>query len=83
MTMHMRKPKTLSRKFAPGLVVLSLVLLGRAGAEEAGQLETAIHGTKWILDTRLRSEDVDQTPIANEASATTLRARLGFETGKA
>jgi hypothetical protein len=83
MTMHMRKPKTLSRKFAPGLVVLSLVLLGRAGAEEAGQLETAIHGTKWILDTRLRSEDVDQTPIANEANATTLRARLGFETGKA
>ena len=38
--------------------------------------------TKLILDTRLRTEDVDQAGIANDANATTLRARLGFETGK-
>ena len=37
MTMHMRTPNTLSRRFAPGLVVLSLVLSGQSGAEEAGQ----------------------------------------------
>ena len=72
-----------SRKFVPGLIVLSLVSMGHANAAEPGPFESAISGTKWILDTRLRSEDVDQTPIANEASATTLRARLGFETGKA
>lgn len=81
--MHMRTPNTLSRRFAPGLVVLSLVLSGQSGAEEAGQLESAFRGTKWILDSRLRSEDVDQAPIDNEANASTLRARLGFETGKA
>ena len=55
--MHMRTPNTLSRRFAPGLVVLSLVLSGQSGAEEAGQLESAFRGTKWILDSRLRSED--------------------------
>jgi hypothetical protein len=32
---------------------------------------------------RLRSESVDQDPIAEDASALTLRGRLGFETGKA
>ncbi|MEO8064107.1 MAG: alginate export family protein [Pseudomonadota bacterium] len=38
---------------------------------------------KPIFDVRLRVEDVDQDPIVNDAHATTLRARLGFETGKA
>ncbi|HKE96443.1 MAG TPA: hypothetical protein VKB34_19195, partial [Povalibacter sp.] len=33
--------------------------------------------------TRLRFEDVDQDPMTNQAEALTLRARLGFETGKA
>ncbi len=45
-------------------------------------LKAAFSDTKWIVDTRLRTENVDQAGIANEASATTLRARLGFETGK-
>ena len=38
---------------------------------------------KPIFDTRLRIEQVDQEPIVNDAHATTFRARLGFETGKA
>src|SRR5688572_16598222 len=71
------------RKFVPGLIVLSLVSIGQASAAEPGTLESAFKGTKWILDTRLRSEDVEQAGIANDATATTLRARLGFETGKA
>ena len=82
--MHMRATNQRpSRKFVPGLIVLSLVSIGQAGAGEPGTLESAFKGTKWILDTRLRSEDVEQAGIANDAAATTLRARLGFETGKA
>lgn len=38
---------------------------------------------KPIADIRLRVENVDQDGIANDAHATTIRARLGFETGKA
>jgi hypothetical protein len=66
-----------------GLVVLALVLTGPAMAEEANSLGSAIKATKPILDTRLRTEDVDQAPLPNDANATTLRARIGFETGKA
>ncbi len=43
----------------------------------------AISETKPLADIRLRFESVDQEPFAEEASAMTLRARLGFETGKA
>jgi hypothetical protein len=38
--------------------------------------------TKPILDTRLRFEDVEQDGMAQTAEAITLRARLGFESGK-
>jgi hypothetical protein len=37
---------------------------------------------KLIVDARYRFEHVDQEGIANEANAHTLRARLGFQTGK-
>ena len=39
--------------------------------------------TKYIFDSRLRSENVEQDGIAETAHAITLRARIGFETGKA
>jgi hypothetical protein len=38
--------------------------------------------TKPIIDIRLRQEQVEQVPFANDADAVTLRARLGFETGQ-
>jgi hypothetical protein len=62
------------------MVVVALVA-GPVMAE--GTLGDAFKATKPILDTRLRTEDVEQAGIANEANATTLRARIGFETGKA
>ncbi|HJY42846.1 MAG TPA: hypothetical protein VJ303_16450 [Steroidobacteraceae bacterium] len=37
---------------------------------------------KPIVDSRLRYEDVEQDGVAQTAEALTLRARLGFETGK-
>jgi alginate export protein len=43
---------------------------------------TAQAEVKPILDTRLRYESVDQDGVAQTAEAMTLRARLGFETGK-
>jgi hypothetical protein len=43
----------------------------------------AIGETKPLLDLRLRYESVEQEPLVEEANAITLRARVGFETGKA
>ena len=43
----------------------------------------AVRESKPIVDLRLRSESVDQAGMAEDADALTLRARLGFETGKA
>jgi len=63
-----------------GMVVLALGLAGQVMAEES--FSQAIKSTKPIVDTRLRTEDVDQAPLADDANAITLRARLGFETGK-
>jgi hypothetical protein len=71
-------------KVGPALAGVVLAGLG-AGAQAAqpGPLAGAIGETRWIADMRLRSESVDQDPIAEDASALTLRGRLGFETGKA
>ncbi len=38
---------------------------------------------KPIIDARMRAEFVDQTPFAEDADATTLRLRAGFESGQA
>lgn len=54
-----------------------------AGAADLGVLGGALSESKPIFDARLRYEDVDQTPLAEQAEAETLRLRLGFETGKA
>jgi hypothetical protein len=54
-----------------------------AHADGLSPLAGAIGETKPIVETRVRFESVDQEPFAKEASAATLRARLGFETGKA
>jgi hypothetical protein len=44
---------------------------------------SAVRESKPIVDLRLRSESVDQAGMPKDAEALTLRARLGFETGKA
>jgi hypothetical protein len=60
---------------------VTVVLAGQARAD--GALGDALSETKPILDLRLRAENVDQDGIVNDAHATTLRVRAGFETGKA
>lgn len=71
-----------AQPFATGLAFMALVLTGQAYADDS-DLKTAISATRPIIDARLRAEDVDQAGLANDANATTLRLRLGFETGKA
>ena len=52
-------------------------------SKPASSISDALAQTKLLLDTRMRYEGVEQEPMANDAEAVTLRARLGFETGKA
>jgi hypothetical protein len=58
-------------------------LLAAAHAEGFGPIGGAITEAKPIIDARVRFESVDQTPLAEDSEAETLRLRLGFETGKA
>ncbi|HEY5808755.1 MAG TPA: hypothetical protein VIT67_12335 [Povalibacter sp.] len=70
-------------KIAFGMAAgLSGALAAHATEGSADSLSAAVASTKLIIDTRLRLEEVDQDPMTNKAEAVTLRARLGFETGK-
>jgi len=71
--------KTRFRYAAIGLVLAA----GAVQADGLDPVKGAFGETKYIFDTRLRMEQVDQDPLAEDADALTLRARLGFETGKA
>lgn len=64
-------------------IVAALATPCVVGAADFGVIGGALTESKPIFDARLRYEDVDQTPLAEEADAETLRVRLGFETGKA
>jgi hypothetical protein len=64
-------------------VALALLASGSANAGGLSPAMSAVRETKPLIDLRLRSESVDQTGLAADAEAITLRGRLGFETGKA
>jgi hypothetical protein len=64
-------------------ILLALSAPGLVYAADLGVIGGALSESKPIFDARLRYEDVDQTPMTEEADAETLRVRLGFETGKA
>jgi hypothetical protein len=67
-----------------GIAALGAILAASAvHADGLDPIKGAFGETKPIFDIRLRSEVVDQDGIADTAHAITLRARLGFETGKA
>ena len=67
---------------AASIALLGILIATQVSAEEQS-LQQAIAQTKPIIDLRLRYETVDQDKIAKNADAVTLRARLGFQTGKA
>ncbi len=71
------------RSLLAGLALLCTVAIARADdGADAGSLTQALLTTKPLVDIRLRHEEVEQTGIANNADADTLRARLGAETGR-
>jgi hypothetical protein len=63
----------------------ALAALSSSGVSADGgdPLLTAARASKPLVDLRLRYENVQQDGIPEEADAVTLRARPGFETGKA
>lgn len=63
-------------------MVIALAAPCMSGAADFGSIQGALAESKPIFDARLRYEDVDQTPLVEEADAETLRLRLGLETGK-
>jgi hypothetical protein len=65
----------------PSLALMLTAAVARA--EDARPLAQAIAAAKPIANARLRFEGVHQDPLARDAEAMTLRARLGFETGSA
>jgi hypothetical protein len=74
---------SLARRCRAGLGALLLAGSAAAQAEGVAPLLGAVSETRVMADARLRFESVDQQPFAEEATAVTLRVRLGFETGKA
>ncbi len=66
----------------------AILLSTNAYAEEtttgrdSGPIIEALNGGKPILDVRYRYETKDQTGFLNDASAHTVRTRLGYETGE-
>jgi hypothetical protein len=65
------------------LVIACALALGAHAAGAANPIVGALGEWKPIIDTRLRYEWVEQAPLTSTANASTLRARLGVETGKA
>ncbi|MEP7243334.1 MAG: hypothetical protein ABI885_06565 [Gammaproteobacteria bacterium] len=65
------------------LIALTACASSAAFADSFGPALSAVRESKPIIDLRLRSESVDQDGMSRDAEALTLRARLGFETGKA
>jgi hypothetical protein len=74
---------TSTRGRTAALGYLLCTLAAGASADGLGPVGGAIGEAKPIIDLRMRTEQVDQDPLAKDATAYTLRLRLGFETGKA
>jgi hypothetical protein len=66
-----------------GLPIVLAALSTGVDAAGLSPLIGAIGEIKPIIDARLRFESVGQVPFTEDARSVTLRARLGFETGKA
>jgi hypothetical protein len=81
----MMKMRSIDRRRG-AVFTATAVALGAASIAQADGLDPvkgAFGETKPIFDLRLRAENVDQDGVLNDAHATTLRLRLGLETGKA
>jgi hypothetical protein len=66
-----------------GACMACVLAAAAAHADGLNPVKGAFGETKPIFDARLRVENVDQDGLPDDAHATTLRLRAGFETGKA
>src|SRR5688572_25298880 len=74
---------SIAKQKSKKLFTACALLLGAANAASANPVTGALGEWKPIVDVRVRYEEVEQLPLANDAEAGTVRARLGLETGKA
>ncbi|HEV8332793.1 MAG TPA: alginate export family protein [Steroidobacteraceae bacterium] len=65
------------------LALLASTTCNDSCAQDATPLLESFRTWKPIIDARMRAELVDQTPLAEDAEAATLRLRAGFESAKA
>ena len=79
-TVEINKPSLFSR-FLYLLTVPLVLFIDLSSLEAAQSLAEAFKGGKISLDIRNRYEKVDEAGKQNEAQATTLRTRLGYESG--
>lgn len=80
--MSKKKSPVILRERLAGHAGSLLLLLAAGSAVAAPSLTEAITGGKVSLDARYRLETVDQDNIRKEATASTVRLRLGYETGE-
>lgn len=76
------KQTLLASTLPTALLFASVSSLGAVAARADGTFGDFFDQGKLLIDARYRYEHVDQDGIANEANAHTLRARVGFLTGK-
>jgi hypothetical protein len=80
--MHAFKQTLLASTMPSALLLASMSSLGAVAARADGNFADFFDQGKLLIDARYRYENVDQDGFANEANAHTLRARVGFLTGK-
>lgn len=80
--MTRRRQKLADSTLPIGLVLAGIASLSTINARAENNFTDFFDQGKLLADVRYRFEHVDQDGIANEANAHTVRARLGFQTGK-
>jgi len=74
--------KFIARRFSLFALSVAVAWLSTSSARAQNELLSALANGSPLIDLRLRLEDVAQSSKSRRAFATTLRARLGYETGE-
>ncbi len=80
--MRMTKKVLLASTLPTAILFAGVSSIGAIAARAEGTFADYFEQGKLLVDVRYRYEHVDQDLIANDANAHTLRARVGFQTGK-
>lgn len=80
--MRMTKKIFVASTLPSAILFAGVSSIGAIAAKAEGTFADYFEQGKLLADVRYRYEHVDQDLIANDANAHTLRARVGFQTGK-